>query len=150
MRPTTIPIFLFLVWASPVWAQGPSAADDLIAFESSLHEDVREGYVTLRWNSVADAVDYEVLDGQEKSAYRGVMTEAFISGLSDGTHLFHVRAFDNAGSIIATAKPTTVLVHHWPVSYAIALFTIGFAVVMGVIVVIVRGAIAPTSPAGDR
>ena len=87
---------------------------------------------------------------KQKSAYRGVMTEAFISGLSDGTYLFHVRAFDNAGSIIATAKPTTVLVHHWPVSYAIALFTIGFAVVMGVIVVIVRGAIAPTSPAGDR
>lgn len=122
----------------------------MIAFESGLHEGVREGYVTLRWNSVRDAAEYEVFDREHKSYYRGVMPEAFISGLSDGTYGFQVRATDGAGSIIATANPTTVVVQHWPLSYAIGLFAIGFAVVMGILLVIVQGARAPANRVGDR
>lgn len=122
--------------ASSGTAQGEDVA---LAFESDLHEGVREGYVTLKWNTVSGADRYRVVSSDAKTVYEGQVNQAFLSGLSDGTFEYRVQAISSAGSTIATSPPTTVVVAHWSLPQAVVLFGIGLIVMLAVVVVLIRG-----------
>lgn len=112
-----------------------------IAFTQTAFDQIREGYVTLEWNAVANAERYEVIDEQDTIVFSGVVTEAFLSGLSDGGYQYHVRAYDASGNVIASTKtPAQVQVDHWPMSMVALLFGVGFIVVLAVAVVLFQGA----------
>jgi hypothetical protein len=130
---------------SPVGAQGMSPA---LAFEETDLELAREGHVSLTWNPIPDAVTYEVGDDSGRIQYRGVMPEAFISGLTDGQHRFTVRAYDATNRQLAISQiPAVVTVQHWPLAQALGLFAVGAIVFLAIVTVIVRGA---CFPADDR
>lgn len=129
-------------------ADDPSASQGVIAFTPDVHENLREGYVTLNWSAVDGADSYEVIDEDQHPVYRGALPQSFISGLADGTYRYQVRARDDAGEIIASSvDPATVTVKHWPLSYALSLFVVGLLVVIGVVTVIARGV---REPGGQR
>ncbi len=121
-------------------AEQSPRSDQLLRFQSVPKSAIREGYLALSWNDVAGAAAYEVREADDLSYYRGVASESFVSGLSDGTYDFQVSAIDGSGGIIATSDTVTVVVQHWPLRDAFGLFAVGLIVVMSVLVVIVRGA----------
>ncbi|WP_146597564.1 hypothetical protein [Novipirellula galeiformis] len=166
---------LLLVQVSPVFGQDPSVepldpsplvnrplahrGDGADAMEGLLHSEKqslafeetsfslnKEGYLSLRWNEISDATQYILVDQQQRELYRGAFPVAFVSGLSDGTHPFHVQALDADGSVIATTRdPAVVVVEHWPMRYAIGLFVVGLAVFVTLLALIVRGSTRPRS-----
>ncbi len=112
-----------------------------IEVETDRVDQVREGHVTLRWQRLEIAAGYEVLDEDGRVVYQGVAGEAFLSGLPDGEHSFLVHGIDAEGTVVARAEePIVVVVKHWPLSQAIALFIVGLIVVLAVMGVLLRGA----------
>jgi len=167
------PIFLLvcsLVWtlfqATPGSGQGPSLVNALIvaeqagsgnskledlAFEKTEFQDVREGYVTLNWQSNEIASEYRVADKTGDEMYRGEFTQAFISGLADGTHTFVVEALDGDGQVVARSRQVaTVQVSHWPMWQAITSFVAGLVVFLVLIGVIVRGSLVAAERDNDQ
>lgn len=132
-------VFVGIAFAGrPLTAQQPGGT---IAFTEPLHEDVREGYVTLEWNEIDDARRYELIDSDGALVYSGPLPQAFLSGLSDGSYQYSVRALSGTNEIIASSEaPAVVKVEHWPMRYVVVLFLVGLVVVIAVVVVIVRGA----------
>jgi hypothetical protein len=122
-------------------ADGADADAVPIEVETDRFDEVREGHVTLRWQRLEIAAGYEVLDADGRVVYQGVASEAFLSGLPDGEHSFVVRGIDAEGAVVARAdEPIVVVVKHWPLSQAIALFVVGLIVVLSVMIVLLRGA----------
>ena len=111
----------------------------VLAFESDLHDGIHEGYVTLKWNKVAEAETYRVIGPDAELVYEGHLNQAFLSGLSDGTFEYRVQAVSSAGSTIATSSPTKVIVAHWSLRQAFGLFGIGLIVMLSVVVVLICG-----------
>lgn len=132
---------LTLLQALSVFAQGVSGTPDVsLAFSEAEFPVAREGYVQLKWNTVEPAVAYEVTEARDGRAYYGEFPQAFVSGLSDGTYLFTVTAFGTDGEPLAVSdKPAEVVVRHWPLSQAVALFAIGLCVFLTLIGVIIYG-----------
>ena len=116
-------------------------SSQVLAFAATDLGEVREGYLTLQWNDVTGAERYEVFDSQGRVAYSGSLPKAFLSGLSDGTYRYSVRAVSESDAIIAVSKESAVVnVSHWPMRYVVVLFSVGLIVVVTVAIVIVRGA----------
>ena len=154
---------IFSAWtcqATPVAAQGPSVEQDAsgepspavkaelsgdtqpseLAFHKTEFPVAREGFVFLSWDKVANAVQYEVIDSEQRNQYRGVFPQAFISGLSNGNHRFEVIAYDPSNQVIArSGQPAELVVEHWSLRRAFILFFIGLAVFMAIIAVILIG-----------
>ena len=114
-----------------------------LAFVQTSFDEARSGYVTLEWNRVAGAVEYEVTDQEQSRLYRGVHERGFVSGLTDGDYQFRVLARDENGNVIAQSTvPAELTVRHWPLAYAFVLFGCGLVVFTVIVGVIVRGALA--------
>ena len=113
-----------------------------LAFATTEFNDVREGYVELHWNPVDSATEYVVIEDDGTKPYRGSFEQAFVSGLSNGTHTFIVEAYDKSGNLLATsAKPAIVTVDHWPLSQAMIAFSIGLIMFVALISIIAHGAL---------
>lgn len=151
---------IFSAWifqATPVSAQGPSIETELssgpLPSKLFLHKTnfdiAREGYVSLSWDPIENAAQYEVLDSNQRSQYRGTFPQAFISGLSDGRHRFEVIAYDRSNHVIARSGTAAELtVEHWSLRRALILFFIGLAVFIAIIAVILIGTL--TSPSNGK
>ena len=113
--------------------------------------DAREGHATLAWNEVDGAAQYELTAQDATRMYRGVMAQAFVSGLTNGTYEFRAVALNEAGEVIAATRvPATVIVQHWRLRDALALFLCGLIVFVSLIVVMIRGTMASGSgPAAE-
>ncbi|WP_145344000.1 hypothetical protein [Rosistilla ulvae] len=117
-----------------------AAAEDPLRFSETEFTAVQEGYLTLRWNEVAEATEYQVIDDTGLSRYRGLFPEAFISGLADGTYRFNVRALDSDGNELARSTvPASVEVKHWSLSFSLMLLSCGMVVFLAIIGLIVVG-----------
>lgn len=115
----------------------------MISWDQDLSVISREGYASLTWKPVDAAVSYSVRDQRDVEVYQGPFTQAFVSGLPDGTHTFDVLAMDATGlQIAATSESVAVNVKHWPLVQALILFGVGLVVSLVMAVVIVRGAIS--------
>ncbi|WP_146530254.1 hypothetical protein [Novipirellula artificiosorum] len=129
-------------------AQAPSLAfaassnpHPTLAFEETVFDDVREGYVSLAWNPVEGASEYIVTEHGGVTPYRGAFRKAFVSGLADGTYRYQVRAYDESGTLLLESTTDAVVqVNHWPLWQAIALFVMGLLLFLTLISVIVLGA----------
>jgi hypothetical protein len=125
-------------------ADSPRVARSVIAeigWTQSRFDSVREGYQSLKWSNVAGASEYQVLDADGSTYYQGNLNEAFISGLPDGEHAFHVYALSPDGALIGVSDtPAVMIVNHWPLSQAVALFSVGLIVVIAMMLAIVIGA----------
>ncbi|QDV68226.1 hypothetical protein Poly24_19350 [Rosistilla carotiformis] len=117
-----------------------AAAEDPLRFSETEFTEIQEGYLTLRWNEIADAAEYQVVDDAEVSRYKGLFPEAFVSGLANGDYRFHVRAFDRDGNLLAQSTiPAEVHVQHWSLSFSLMLMGCGFIVFLVIIGLIVVG-----------
>ncbi|WP_442506395.1 hypothetical protein SH528x_005238 [Novipirellula sp. SH528] len=148
-------LWLYLAQVSPVSGQDPSikpdaatspqgfsadAFEQLLAFEQTEFPVNKEGYLSLNWNKVPGASEYVLLDAEQRVQYRGAFPVAFVSGLSNGTYPFHVQAKDADGDVIATTQiPAVVVVRHWPLTYAVGLFSVGLAVFLVLVFLITWG-----------
>ncbi len=121
-------------------AQNEAVSDAELVFDSQHYDVAREGYVTLKWSAINGATGYRVIGADSDPVYDGHFTQAFLSGLSDGTYEYRVQAIASDGSIITTSTPTKVTVHHWSLQQALVLFGIGMIVVFCVVLVIYCGA----------
>lgn len=146
-----VSIGIFFLQAPPVSAQDPSVAfetGDLnpLDFETSVFNEVREGYVSLAWNDWPGAVAYRVTDSNGKTVYQGEFSEAFVSGLPDGSHRFSLVALDSGGEPINVVVPiATVHVAHWPMWQAMTSLVIGAVVFVLLIGAIIHGSFASPS-----
>jgi hypothetical protein len=121
--------------------EGPT--NPLLGFDETEFPDAREGYLSLSWNELEGAAEYDVVDSQGRSQYKGIFPAAFISGLSDGVHGFEVMAYDGAGNLLArSAEPAVIEVKHWPQSQALLLFAVGLIVFLSIIAVLITGTLA--------
>ncbi len=119
-----------------------------MAFDEAHHEALREGdllregHVSLNWNSIEGVEEYRLTDETGAVLYRGAFERAFMSGLPDGRHTFTLEALDAEGQVLATSeRPAVVQVEHWPLEQALALFAVGFVVVVALVTVIITGAV---------
>lgn len=141
----------FFLQASPVSAQDPSmvsaaSVPAILEFETSVFDEVREGYVSLAWNSVPDAAGYRVTDSAGGTVYKGEFNQAFISGLTDGSHEFSLTALDVDGDPMEMGVPVAIVnVSHWPMWQAMTSLGIGAVVFVLLIGAIVHGTIAAAS-----
>lgn len=136
-----LPVCLFMLGVQFASAQSPGRADGDLAFEQATYQQVREGYFTLKWNPIAKAVRYEVVDRENVVAFNGTTNQAFLSGLEDGEYRYRVRAFDKSGALLAeSSQPAEVLVDHWSMQLVSILFAVGLVVVLAVAIVLVIGA----------
>lgn len=121
-----------------------------LSFAKTEFDESRAGHLTLEWNRLAGAARYRVTDAAGATMYVGVHERAFVSGLPDGEYQFQVAALDQEDRPLAVSSiPATVVVRHWPLSYAVGLFACGLVVVCAVLAVIVRGALSTSnSPNG--
>ncbi|MFG0267894.1 MAG: hypothetical protein ACF8AM_22485 [Rhodopirellula sp. JB055] len=79
-------------------------------------------------------------ESARRVVYEGTLPIAFVSGLPDGTYLYHVEALNSEGEVVARSEtPATVQVQHWPVWQAMVLLAVGAVVFLAVVAVIVRG-----------
>lgn len=101
---------------------------------------LREGYTTLWWDPTPDAAAYELTDDAGTTIYRGHLPQAFVSGLSDGEHVFTVAPIDEDGEWLASDPLSiTVTVEHWGLRFALLLLTIGAIVVAALVGVLAVG-----------
>lgn len=130
------------------WLHAFSAvAGDRLQFSESNLSDVREGYFSLRWNTLPDAAEYRMTTADGRSVYRGRLPQAFVSGLADGTYEYQVDALDADGQVIATSATLAVVeVEHWSLGLALSLLACGFAVFVIVVALIVKGTLQTRSP----
>lgn len=154
-RLTALACFL-LPQARSVFAQGVSMGNDGLLSMAFVEDnfaagDAREGHATLAWNEVDGAAQYELTAQDATRMYRGVMAQAFVSGLTNGTYEFRAVALNEAGEVIAATRvPATVIVQHWRLRDALALFLCGLIVFVSLIVVMIRGTMASGSgPAAE-
>ena len=145
-------VCLFLFGSQVAFAQDTGQPDRDLAFEQVSFQQMREGYFTLRWNPIAGAIRYEVVDQNNVVMLSGSTIEAFLSGLEDGEYRYRVRAFDASGTLLAESSQTAdVQVEHWSMRLVSTLFAIGFIVVLAVAMVLIVGtksSIAPLSGSG--
>ncbi len=119
-----------------------SASLSLLVFDKTLIEEAREGHATLTWKALAETSTYRVSDAYGSVLYSGAFPQAFVSGLEDGKHQFTVLGLDSAGRTIAISQvPAVVVVRHWPMAQAMALFAIGAVVFFALVAVLSYGAI---------
>ncbi|QDV55965.1 hypothetical protein Mal33_19440 [Rosistilla oblonga] len=117
-----------------------AAAEDALRFSETEFATAQEGYLTLRWNEIAGAAEYQVIDDRDVTLYQGLFPEAFVSGLADGMHSFRVRALDANGDALAESEvPAQVEVKHWSVAFAMTLMTCGLVVFLAIISLIAVG-----------
>ena len=103
-------------------------------------EPIRAGHAALAWEAYPGAAAYRVVDASDMVFYEGRMSEAFISGLPDGDHVFRLQALNAAGDVIAEGPQRTVLVvEHWPMWMSISLLSVGAVVVLAMIGVLLTG-----------
>ncbi|MEZ6133632.1 MAG: hypothetical protein R3C53_01860 [Pirellulaceae bacterium] len=143
--------FAFLLLCNIFQAESVSGQDpDLlkpslspqIAFVESRFPPLREGYVSLEWNVVETAESYRLSTPDGQVYYQGSLPKAFVSGLSNGQYTFHIEALGPDENRIAISElPAIVNVEHWSMFQAMLLFSIGGAVLLALVVVLLVGAI---------
>lgn len=117
-----------------------AAAQDPLKFSDLPQTPFQEGYLTLNWNEIPEAAEYELFNSEGLVLYRGLFPEAFVSGLRDGSYQFHVRALDRDGNLLAqTESAATVNVKHWSLPFALSLLACGAVVFVVLIALIVVG-----------
>jgi hypothetical protein len=124
---------------------------EALRFDQVEFDPVREGYLSLSWNSIPVAVQYQLRDDAGGLIYEGPLSEAFVSGLADGTYRFHVTALDATGHLLATSDvPATVHVEHWSLPFALSLFSTGLVVFLVLVGLLRRGSLLAAREQVDR
>ena len=96
--------------------------------------------MTLVWTADPQAAGYRVTDQSDRVVYQGRMRQAFLSGLPDGVHRFHVVAVGPRGEVLREGpQPIVVRVKHWSLALTWTLFGIGAVVMLALVVVLVIG-----------
>jgi hypothetical protein len=105
------------------------------------------GYYTLRWSAAATEVEVAAFgdpdsspdSGVTKLIYTGSDRATVLSGQTDGTRVYRVRAI-GTGGVSAWSEPVTVTVAHHSLSRALTFLTVGAVVFLATLALIVRGA----------
>ncbi|OOG28089.1 hypothetical protein B1C78_02380 [Thioalkalivibrio denitrificans] len=129
-----------VVWAAPVHAEAPaptlSVSNDL----------ARAGYYQLRWSlDDVDVVHYRVEESTDADfretdvLYEGADRATVISGRSDGTFHYRVRAELADGTRTDWSDPQAVQVAHHPFGQAVFLFILGGVVFLATVILIIAG-----------
>lgn len=142
---TSLPVLITLALACLLIA-GPIQADSHAPQLSSDHEVATAGFFRLSWKTTAKRVELQEANSlsfsHPKTLYTGPDSNSVISGKSNGSWYYRVRALDP--QIGAWSDPVTVLVAHHDLSRALMFLSLGIIVFVGIVVLIVRGERAAT------
>ncbi len=103
------------------------------------------GYYHLRWKSADKHVNVELQEAvnaefrHANSLYQGRDRARIITGRSDGTYYYRIRALDVNGTAGDWSDIVKVQVKHHPLSRALGFFTVGAVVFLSILIAILIG-----------
>lgn len=121
---------------------GPIQAQVSAPQLSSDSDVASAGFFRLSWETAAERVELQEDTGPDFrnpiTTYLGSDRAAVISGKTDGTWYYRVRALDDARAG-AWSEPVTVVVEHHSLSRALMFLSIGVIVFVAIVLMIMRG-----------
>lgn len=119
------------------------------AFEDPAPSTSHNGAVQVQWSGGRGEYEVQLRHGEHvRSAYRGPMASAHLSGLVDGEYALQVRARTEDGGWTAWSAPKRVTVEHHPMSLVWVLMSLGLLTFAATAVVVVRSSTAASGAAG--
>jgi hypothetical protein len=135
----------------------PSVGSAAAPALSSDTETAHAGYYRLSWQWPGDGTpNFELQESQDagfsqpRTIYQGPDLASLISGRSNGTYYYRIRARVRGGGATAWSDPVKVVVVHQPLDRAIAFFSVGAVVFLATLGLVVGGNLANARRGGGN